>query len=287
MLSILVPILLAQVGPSTAADPNPVSQVPPEMVEQRRMRMNRQPLITRDTPPVSQAQSAGCIDAVSADPVHSVDIARGALAKAIGDEKVRAGMCLGIALSETDRFDEARAAFQTARDAAAPGDHLSRARLGAMAGNAALAAGEATQAEAILSGAQQSADAAGDKKLGASIALDRARALVQLGQTSEAAAALAGARTADPDNATAWLLSATLARRQSRLDEAQMDIEQASRLAPSDPDVGLEAGVIAVLAGDDAAARRSWQSVITVAPASDAAATAKGYIAQLDAKSAK
>jgi hypothetical protein len=39
--------------------------------------------------------------------------------------------------------------------------------------------------------------------------------------------------------------------------------------------------VIAVLAGRDDAARRSWQSVLTAAPDSSEAATAKVYLAQL------
>ena len=41
-----------------------------------------------------------------------------------------------------------------------------------------------------------------------------------------------------------------------------------------DAQIGLEAGVIAVLSGRDDAARRSWQSVLTAAPGSDAAKTA-------------
>ena len=39
--------------------------------------------------------------------------------------------------------------------------------------------------------------------------------------------------------------------------------------------------MIAVLAGHDEAARKSWQSVIVAAPGSAAATTAQGYIAQL------
>jgi hypothetical protein len=38
-----------------------------------------------------------------------------------------------------------------------------------------------------------------------------------------------------------------------------------------------------MLAGREDAARQSWQSVIAMAPESDAAQTAKGYIAQLEA----
>ena len=55
-------------------------------------------------------------------------------------------------------------------------------------------------------------------------------------------------------------------------------------LAPQDPDVALEAGVIAVMAGDDAAARKNWQAVQQLSPGSAEATTAAGYLAQLTEK---
>ncbi|MCA1661228.1 MAG: hypothetical protein LC648_03285, partial [Novosphingobium sp.] len=79
----------------------------------------------------------------------------------------------------------------------------------------------------------------------------------------------------------AWLLGATLARRQGDLAAAQRQIEVAGSLAPKDPEVGLEAGVIAMLAGNEAAARKAWESTQAVAPGSKAAQTATGYLAQL------
>jgi Flp pilus assembly protein TadD len=117
--------------------------------------------------------------------------------------------------------------------------------------------------------------------------MDRARAYVALGQQAQAQAALGEARTVAPGNAQAWLLSATLSRRQNNLADAQAQIERAAQIAPQDPEIGLEAGVIAVLSGRDAAARKSWQSVLATAPESDAAKTAKGYLAQLDTGVAK
>ena len=113
------------------------------------------------------------------------------------------------------------------------------------------------------------------------VAVDRARALVVLKRVDEAASALDEACKADPENGEAWLLSATLERRGGRLWAAQAAIEQAARLQPTDPDVGLEAGVIAMLSGHEESARRSWNSVVALAPASPAATTARGYLAQL------
>jgi len=278
MTLLFLPLLLAQVGPNATFALDPTTQVPPEMVEQRRMRET--PRITL-SPILTPTPGAGCVDTVTADPSGSAVAAQAALGRATGDERVRAGMCLGVALGQLDRWSEARAAFIAARDAASNTDHATRARLGAMAGNAALAEGKAAEALPTLIAAQSAATAAGDKDLAGSIAVDRGRALVALARNEDAAAALAEARTAAPDNAQAWLLSATLSRRMSRLDEAQQQIETAARLQPGDADTGLEAGVIAMLAGREDAARRSWQSVLSLAPGSPGAATAKGYLDQL------
>jgi tetratricopeptide (TPR) repeat protein len=115
--------------------------------------------------------------------------------------------------------------------------------------------------------------------------MDRARALVALGREDAALGALEAATTLAPERAEAWLLKATLLRRLGQLPLAQTAIERAAPLAPGaagiGPEIGLEAGVIAVLAGRDEAARQSWQSVIDLAPESPAAATAKDYLAQL------
>ena len=92
---------------------------------------------------------------------------------------------------------------------------------------------------------------------------------------------LAAARSFDAQNAMTWLLSATLARRLGKLDDAQGFIETAGALAPNYPEVGLEAGVIAMLQGREDAAEASWKSVVEVAPDSETAATARGYLAQL------
>ena len=113
------------------------------------------------------------------------------------------------------------------------------------------------------------------------IQIDRARALVALDRPDEAAEALADARVSAPGNHQAWLLSATLSRRQGRLVEAQSQIEKAAELFPVDPEIGLEAGVIAMLAGREDAARKSWESAIRAGPGTPAAKTAQGYLDQL------
>jgi Flp pilus assembly protein TadD len=269
-MSVVLALLLAQVGPSVRPLPHERAAEP--------LRPPRRPEAqTQPSAPTTPSDQQMCLDLAENTPDEASDAAEAWLAKAQGPERALAGECLGIALTRQNRFEDAQNAFRNARDAAT--DKLLRARLGAMAGNAALAHGDAAAALAALDIAHD--DAGTDKALAGGIAIDRARALVALKRNDEAAAALAEARTAQPDNAQAWLLSATLSRRMNKLAEAQAQIEKAAELLPVDPEIGLEAGVIAMLSGREAAARRSWQSVVTAAPDSEAAATAKNYLAQL------
>lgn len=276
MLLLLLPIL--QYGAS-------VTSLPPEILDRKAIEAKRRVQETAGTssgPILPPAQTGGCIGEVEANPAAGAVAAQQALDRAVGEERVRAGLCLGVALGALERWSEAQTAFLRARDAAPPADSASRARLGAMAGNAALAGGSASAALPILDVAQGAAKTAQDTDLLGTIAVDRARAFVALGQKPQAEVALAEARSAAPGDAQTWLLSATLSRRDNKLAEAQTQIERAAQIAPRDPEIGLEAGVIAVLGGRDAAARKSWQSVVSAAPQSDAAKTAKGYLAQLD-----
>jgi tetratricopeptide (TPR) repeat protein len=196
------------------------------------------------------------------------------------ESRVGPDQCLGQAMAQQGDFSGAEAAFADGV-AAVPGKRTASAvPLMAMAGNAALAAGNAngaldwfTRAFAIREFEDQPARGA--------IAADRARALVALGRNDEAAAALTDARRLAPADPTVFLLSATLARRAKDLAAAQGFIETAAGLDRLDPAIGLEAGVIAVLSGHDEAARRSWQSVIATAPDGAEAQTARGYLAQL------
>lgn len=279
-LLLLAPLMFAQVGPSAGYGNAPVSQLPLEIIEKKEDEARKRAAQTVEAPS-APPRGAGCMAAAETSPERTVEVARKALGEAVGRERVRAGLCLGVALAGLGRWPEAQQAFTNASDAADADDHVSRARLTAMAGNAALAQGQAAQALLLLGGAAGEAKVAADKALIASIALDKARALVAVNRPDEAATALAEARAAAPDDAQGWLLSATLSRRQNKLIEAQAQIEQAARLAPRDPDVGLEAGVIAALAGNDAAARRSFGSVVAMAPGSDTAARAQGYLDQL------
>lgn len=225
-----------------------------------------------------------CLDIVADDAEAGENVARLWLKREPGSGAAEPLLCLGSAQAAAGEWGEAQASFIAGRDRAAASDHPLRARLGAMAGNAALAAGKPDAALAALEQAAQDAGAGEDRTISGDIALDRARALVALGRLAEGASALVEARAAMPNNAQAWLLSATLSRRLGKLADAQAQIGTAVDLLPVDPEIGLEAGVIAVLAGRDEAARKSWESVIRAAPDSPQAGSARAYLAQLGGK---
>jgi len=268
-MSLLLAMLL-QVGPAPGALDKPASPLPRELRERPARREPPPPIAELPAPLPCPEDIAG---------------AESRVASARGLALAAANHCLGKALAASERWGEAESAFLAAL-AATPAAHATvRGRLGAMAGNAALAAGANERALGLFDAALLAAS--GDSPLAGAIQLDRARALVTLKRNDEAAAALAAARTALPANAEAWLLSATLSRRQSRLEEAQGQIEKAAALLPQDPEIGLEAGVIAMLAGREDAARKSWQSVLAAAPQGAAAETARGYLAQIGESATK
>ncbi|MEO5586516.1 MAG: hypothetical protein ABIQ81_02365 [Novosphingobium sp.] len=271
-------LLLGQVGPAPALNL-------PTGLEDRPRRTQAAPAQTTPPPAVPRARTPleECLSAVNSDPPGAIDMAEAWLAQAKGAPTAPAQFCLGSAHAALDHWGEAETAFLAGRDAAAASDTRLRAQLGAMAGTMALAQSEPARALAALDQAHTDALAAPDAQLGGDIAVDRSRALVALKREGEAAAALAEARTANPANSDAWLLSATLSRRQNKLADAQTQIESAAQIDPRDPAIGLEAGVIAVLAGRDEAARKSWESVVAAAPDSEAGKTATGYLTQLAA----
>jgi tetratricopeptide (TPR) repeat protein len=229
-----------------------------------------------------QARLTVCLEQARTDPATAITTAGLWLQEARDSGRALPQQCLGQAYVSLLRWDAAHRAFLAARDAALPRDHAVRARLGAMAGNAALGGNDFAAALADLEAAASDAMLAGDKPLAGSIDGDKARALVALKRDAQAAAALQQAREYAPQHGEVWLLSATLSRRSGDLKSAQAQIETAAGLTPKDPRVGLEAGVIAELAGNDAAARKSWSSVVALGPETPEAEAAKSYLAETE-----
>jgi len=270
-MSLLLSVaMLMQVG----ADPHVYPQAPLPSITPRRD-------VARPTPPPDEL--AQCLARGRNDADAGIAYAREWLGRAATPEaRVQPNQCLGLLLSDQGDFAGAQNAFAAAAEAIPAGDAAGAVPLMAMAGNAALAAGDGPAAIDWFDRALAVRDYDDHAGRGAILA-DRARALVALGRTGEADAALTEARSEAPGDAGVFLLSATLARRAHQLAAAQGYIETAASLNPRDPAIGLEAGVIAVLSGHDDAARKSWDSVIAAAPDSEEAQTARGYLAQLGA----
>jgi hypothetical protein len=232
--------------------------------------------------PIDEARLEVCLDHAREEPAEAITEASQWLAEASGPPKSYPQQCLGYAYTMLLRWQAAESAFLAARELEESTEYFRRGQLAAMAANAALAENRADAALVSLDLAAADAAAAGDDGLRALVETDRARALVSLGREVEAEAVLAAARTLDPQSPLTWLLSATLARRQGKLDEAQGFIEIAAALSPDYAETALEAGVIAMLQGREDAAKASWTSVIEVEPDSLTAEIARGYLVQLE-----
>jgi len=270
---VLLPIaLLMQIGP----DIHSYNQAPLPVITQQ-----RRDAAKTASPPLPVDPLGECRARARADSTIGLAYARDWLSRATTPEAhARADQCLGLILSDTGDFAGAQGAFADAVAAIPAGQIASSVPLMAMAGNAALANGDPVHALGWFDRALAVKDYDEAPARGA-IEADRARALVAQGQTAQAATALAEARRLAPGDAGVFLLSATLARRGHDLAGAQGFIETAAAIDPRDPAIGLEAGVIAELAGHEAAARKSWNSVIVTAPDSVEAGTARGYLSQL------
>jgi tetratricopeptide (TPR) repeat protein len=234
------------------------------------------PTAAQPLPTLDEVQFAECLTLARTDAASAVMDASlwsqqggGYLAKA----------CHGFALANDFRFAEALPILTQAAQGADAKSDPRAARFWAQAGNAAIA--DNKPAEALVALDRALASPAPNNAERADIEVDRGRTLVALGQTDDAVKALANARTLGPENGTAWLLSATLARRMNTLPDAVSYIQTAASLLTRDPAVALEAGNIAIAAGDEAAARKQWEQAIAIAPTSRQANSALGQLAAL------
>lgn len=235
-----------------------------------------------------------CLAAGEKDPAAGIAAARAWLAESKAEAAPStahgaAAQCLGQLLLQQGDSPGAEAAFAESAEQVPAADFGAAAALQAMAGNAALAGGRAETAlmwfEKALSIAPAKAPTADDNAARGAVQIDRSRALVALDRLPEASGALEDAHRLAPNDPEGWLLSATLARRGKDLERAQRDIEIAASLDPRGsvlgPQIGLEAGVIAVLGGREEAARKSWELVLALGAESAEAKTARGYLDQL------
>ncbi len=233
------------------------------------------PAATQPLPTLNELQFTECLDLARKDAASAITEAS-LWAQQGGGYLARA--CQGFALASDFKFDLAIPLLTEAAKGAEERKDPRAARFWAQAGNAAIADDKPADALTALDRALIVAAANTEK---ADIEVDRARALVALDRSDDAVTALATARQLGPENGTAWLLSATLARRLSKLPDALTFIQTAAALLPRDPSVALEAGNIAIAAGDEAAARKQWEQTIAIAPTSRQAISAETQLAAL------
>lgn len=191
-----------------------------------------------------------------------------------------AQQCSGIAHATAGNWASAAAAFTDAAHAAEIAKDDVASGYWAQAGNAWLAAGEPAKARAALDAALATPALTGLQRGEAQ--LDRARALVAADDLAAARGDIDTALTNAADDPLAWLLSATLARRVKDLPRARHDIAEALKRSPDDASVQLEAGNIAAMGGNEAAARAAWGQAARIAPTTPVGRSAVAALRQFD-----
>lgn len=190
--------------------------------------------------------------------------------------------CMGFAYARAERWSPAIVAFEQAAEEAERGGEMAQsARLWAQAGNAALASGDAGKARGDFDAALARGLPDGLEK--GEVHLDRARALVALGDGAGARDSLDVALEQAPRDPLGWLLSATLARRSGELPLAQAHIARAVQLSPDDAAVALEEGNIAILTDHEDVARSAWGRAVRLAPDGAAGKAAADNLSRLAA----
>lgn len=278
MIASILALALMQVGPNPSLDAYPGT---PDELRNRPPR--EKPVVEVQIPAERQQQFADCLTEARDDPETALDTANTWRMSAENDlDLVRSAHCLGLAFVALERFDEARQIFEVASAEAPEEFGKYRARLLAMAGNAAMSERKPAIAEPLFATAIERAVAAGDGELASDLSADRAGALALAERFDDAVEAMRVSREHNPQSERAWIMSAMLLRRLERYGEAQQMIEQAATINPRNPAVGLEAGIIAALSGREDDARRSFESVLIVAPDSEWANRATAYLEQLN-----
>lgn len=229
--------------------------------------------------PSMQDRYERCLDQATTDPT-------GAEAEAgrwqLAGGTFFASQCLGMAYANEQRWSAAGTAFDSAARGAEKAGDLRSANYWAQAGNAWLAAGDASKARAALDAALAGGTLKG-LPLGEAH-LDRARAMVAGNDLDNARDDLDRALVDIPTDPLAWLLSATLARRMEQVPRAKTDIAQALILGGDDPAVQLEAGNIAAMTGDAAGAKAAWQQAVAQRPDSEPGKAAAAALKQFEVK---
>ena len=184
--------------------------------------------------------------------------------------------CAALALIGLRQPGEAGArldAMAVRPDAGSPAE---RAALLDQAGNAWMLADQADNAEASLSAALKVTPRDPD------LWIDRARARALKMDWTGAEADLTSALTFDKTKPETFVLRSSALSALGRNDEARANIDAALRIDPTFPEALVERGVMKLANGDKAGARADWIKVLSRAPDSPAADSARLHIEEID-----
>ena len=164
-------------------------------------------------------------------------------------------VCRALAAEQSGDGAGAAQAFEEAAKASADTDPKT-ARMWAAAGNLWISANQPGKAALDLDRALSMNGLEAEQR--GEALLDRARAAEAQDDLKTARAKANEAAQTISDDPFYWYFSAALAIRESDPTTAQMAINKALSLAPSDPTVLFEAGHVAHFTGDDDKARSYW-----------------------------
>jgi tetratricopeptide (TPR) repeat protein len=226
-------------------------------------------------PSLDRKRYDGCVRAIPTD-------ARKAEQFAVEWQGMGGGLparhCQALAQLQQQQFIAAASTLSKAAQVAEAEKSPLVADFWAQAGNAAFLGGDSKGAVQYFTTALTAAGEFAPQR-SASILIDRARAYTDLNNLPFARSDLDRAIALNKQDATAWMLSAALARRQGDMARASTEISRASTLEPSNPDIMFEQGNIAAANKDEATARKVWEMTVKAAPGSQAAELAAKALA--------
>ena len=164
-------------------------------------------------------------------------------------------VCRALQSEKSGDHESAAQSFEQAAKASSDKDPKT-ARMYAAAGNLWIVANEPGKAAFDLDKALAMTGLEAEQR--GEALLDRARAAEAQDDLKTARAKVSEAAQTISDDPFLWYFSAALAIREQDATTAQMAINKALSLAPSDPTILFEAGHVADLAGDDDKARSYW-----------------------------
>ena len=164
-------------------------------------------------------------------------------------------VCRALQSEKSGDHESAAQSFEQAAKASSDKDPKT-ARMYAAAGNLWIVANEPGKAAFDLDKALAMTGLEAEQR--GEALLDRARAAEAQDDLKTARAKVNEAAQTISDDPFLWYFSAALAIREQDATTAQMAINKALSLAPSDPTILFEAGHVADMAGDDDKARSYW-----------------------------